>query len=100
MMYFALDLLGAEISLPLAVGIYATGILVGALSFLPGGIGSAEAVMIGLLVLAGVDLTTATAATLICRIAALWYSIALGLGIVLRLELDPSRRQVHEKEMG
>ena len=38
--------LGADVSLPLAVGIYATGILVGALSFLPGGIGSAEAVMI------------------------------------------------------
>jgi uncharacterized protein (TIRG00374 family) len=99
MMYFALDLLGADISLSLAVGIYATGILVGALSFLPGGIGSAEAVMIGLLVLAGVDLTTATAATLICRIAALWYSIALGLGIVLRLELDPSRRHIQKEEI-
>jgi uncharacterized membrane protein YbhN (UPF0104 family) len=45
--------------------------------------------MIGLLVLAGVDGTTAAAATLICRIAALWYSIALGIVIVLRLELSP-----------
>lgn len=93
MMYVTLNLLGAEVSMTLAVGIYATGILVGALSFLPGGIGSAEAVMIGLLVLAGVDLTTATAATLICRIAALWYSIVLGLGIVLRLELGTARQQ-------
>jgi uncharacterized protein (TIRG00374 family) len=86
MMYLVLMLLGAEISLPLAVGIYATGILVGALSFLPGGIGSAELVMIGLLILAGIDQTTATAATLVCRVAALWYSIALGIAIVLRLE--------------
>jgi uncharacterized protein (TIRG00374 family) len=88
MMYTVLNLLGLEISMPLAVGIYATGILVGALSFLPGGLGSAEAVMIGLLVFAGVELTTATAATLICRISALWYSIAIGIVIVLRLELS------------
>ncbi len=92
MMYLVLMLLGAEISLPLAVGIYATGILVGALSFLPGGIGSAELVMIGLLVLAGVDKSTATAATLVCRIAALWYSIALGIIIVMRLELQPDNK--------
>lgn len=92
MMYVALNMLGAAISMPLAVGIYATGILVGALSFLPGGIGSAEAVMIGLLVLAGVDLPTATAATLVCRIAALWYSIVLGLGIVLRLETGSNKQ--------
>lgn len=85
-MYIVLLLLGAEISLALAVGIYATGILVGALSFLPGGIGSAELVMIGLLMLAGVDKTTATAATLVCRIAALWYSIGLGIIAVFRLE--------------
>jgi uncharacterized protein (TIRG00374 family) len=75
----------------MAVGIYATGILAGALSFLPGGIGSAEAVMIGLLILAGIDVTTATAATLACRIAALWYSIGVGLVIVLLLELQPAR---------
>ena len=87
MMYVVLVALGVDISLPLAVGIYATGILAGALSFLPGGIGSAEAVMIGLLVLAGVELSVATAATLICRIAAMWYSIAVGIVIVLWLEL-------------
>ena len=93
MMYFVLVLMGVDISLPLAAGIYATGILVGALSFLPGGIGSAEAVMIGLLVLAGVDITTATAATLVCRVAAMWYSIALGIVIVLRLETGADSAQ-------
>jgi len=93
MMYIVLILLGIEISMSLAVGIYATGILAGALSFMPGGIGSAEAVMIGLLVLAGVELSLATAATLICRIAALWYSIAIGIVIVLRLELSSKSQQ-------
>jgi glycosyltransferase 2 family protein len=91
MMYVVLLLLGADISLPLAVGIYATGILAGALSFLPGGIGSAEAVMIALLILTGIDVSTATAATLACRIAALWYSIGIGIVIVLLLELKPAR---------
>jgi uncharacterized protein (TIRG00374 family) len=93
MMYIVLTLLGAEISLTLAIGIYATGILVGALSFLPGGIGSAELVMIGLLILAGVDKTTATAATLVCRIAALWYSIGLGIIAVIGLEFMPGKSQ-------
>jgi uncharacterized protein (TIRG00374 family) len=93
MMYVVLMLMGIDISLPLAVGIYATGILAGALSFLPGGIGSAELVMIGLLALAGVDITTATAATLVCRVAALWYSIALGIGIILRLEFKTNSVQ-------
>jgi uncharacterized protein (TIRG00374 family) len=89
MMYVVLTLLGVEISMPLAVGIYATGILAGALSFLPGGIGGAEVVMLGLLLLAGVDSTTAVLAILMCRIAALWYSIAVGIALVLRLEIAP-----------
>jgi uncharacterized protein (TIRG00374 family) len=93
MMYITLILLGVEISMSLAIGIYATGILAGALSFMPGGIGSAEAVMIGLLMLSGVDLPVATAATLICRIAALWYSIAIGIIIVLRLEMGRKQQE-------
>jgi glycosyltransferase 2 family protein len=88
-MYLVLGLLGAEISLALAIGIYAIGILAGVLSFLPGGIGSVELVMIGLLMLAGVDQTTATTATLVCRIATLWYPIALGVLAVIRLEFMP-----------
>jgi uncharacterized protein (TIRG00374 family) len=92
-MYVVLTILGAEISPSLAIGIYATGILVGALSFLPGGIGSAELVMIGLLVLAGVDTITATAATLICRLATLWYSIGLGVITLVRVEFFPGNSE-------
>lgn len=88
LMYIVLLALGTEISVFLAVGIYAIGILVGALSFLPGGIGSAEATMTLLLVLAGVDSPTAIAATLICRIAALWYAVAVGFAALALLEID------------
>jgi uncharacterized protein (TIRG00374 family) len=93
MMHITLLLLGADVSMSLAIGIYATGILAGALSFMPGGIGSAEAVMLGLLVLVGVDAKTALAAIFVCRIAALWYAIAIGIIIVLRLEMQPGKPQ-------
>ena len=85
-MHFVLTLLGADISLTLAIGTYATGIVVGTLSFLPGGIGSAELVMISLPVLAGADKATATAATLVYRLSALWYSIGRGVIVLVYLE--------------
>jgi uncharacterized protein (TIRG00374 family) len=91
-MYVVLTALGAEISPYVAAGIYATGILAGALSFLPGGLGSAEAVMALLLLLAGIDTTTAIAAILICRIVALWYAVALGMLVVVGLEFADGGR--------
>lgn len=85
-MYLTLGMLGFEVSPFIAIGIYAAGILVGALSFLPGGIGSAEAVMgLGLLII-GFDPTLAISAILICRIAGMWYPISIGLVSVIGLE--------------
>ena len=52
--------------------------LVGALSFLPVGLGSSEAVMFGQLVLNGVTAVTAVTATLLCRLATLWFAAACG----------------------
>jgi uncharacterized protein (TIRG00374 family) len=78
--------LGVGIGWPVAVGIYAIAILAGAVSFIPGGLGSTEAVMGGSLVLAGVDPGTALAATLICRLVTLWPAVAIGLLYVLVLE--------------
>lgn len=78
-MYVVLTILGVEIPMYLAIGIYATGILAGALSFLPGGIGSAELVMLGLLLIAGVDNAVALSAILICRVAGMWFPVALGM---------------------
>ena len=69
--YYILEFLGAEISLPVAVGIYGASMIAGAISFIPGGLGSAEAAMGGLLILAGVSIPVAIAATLVCRIATL-----------------------------
>lgn len=76
--YYLLQFMHADLSLGVAVSIYAVSMLIGALSFLPGGIGSTEASMMLLLALAGVDHADAVAATLVCRLATLWFAVALG----------------------
>ncbi len=78
-----------------ALGIYAAGILAGALSFIPGGLGSTEAVMVLLLGLAGVEMPTALAATLLCRLATLWFAVVLGLAALGWLELGGTQRHAN-----
>lgn len=78
-MYLIADSLRIGISLATGVGIYAIAVLAaGALSFLPGGLGGTEAVMGVLLIAFGTDSATAVAITLLCRIATLWFAVALG----------------------
>ncbi len=91
-LYIVVQMLGFDISVPLAVGIYAVSILVGALSFVPGGLGGTEVVMGGLLILVGVGEPVAVSAVLICRIATLWFAVAIGLVAALELELGNGGR--------
>jgi len=77
--YLLLDALNVDCSVVLAIGIYSVAVLAGAVSFLPGGLGGTEAVMILLLISIGVDKPTAVAATLICRIVTLWLAVLLGV---------------------
>lgn len=84
-LYLLLDWLGADTDLLPAIGIYAASMLAGAASFLPGGLGGAEAAMVALLLASGIALTTATTATLVCRAVTLWFAVLLGIGAVLRL---------------
>ena len=70
--------LGIEAGLFAAYFIYAFSTLVGAASILPGGIGLTEGVMAGLLVLISVGKADAAAATLIIRVATLWFGIVVG----------------------
>ncbi len=73
----------------LAAGIYALSMIVGAISFLPGGLGTAEAVMAGTLLVLGVSLTDATVATIICRVVTLWLAIFIGLLVMVKLQVSP-----------
>lgn len=77
--YWVLGWLGADISLSFAIFVYALSMLAGALSFLPGGLGSAEAVMVSLLVIKGMATPAAVAATVFIRLATLWFAVVIGL---------------------
>lgn len=85
--YLILTSMDVAIAPTLAVGLWSVSMLVGAVSFLPGGLGATEATMGSLLLLVGVDGATAVAATLTYRVCTLWVAVALGLVIITRLEL-------------
>jgi uncharacterized protein (TIRG00374 family) len=80
--FIVLERMGESTPLALAVSIYALSMLAGALSFMPGGLGGAEAAMVGLLVWQGMDAGAAIAATLIIRLTTLWFAVIIGGGMV------------------
>ena len=86
--------LDADIAVLLAVGILAGAMLGGAVMLLPGGLGGTEALMMAALVQAGASTGIASAATVICRVATLWFAVALGalavLGLTLRSPAPPA----------
>lgn len=90
-----LYLLVKALAIPLGVvgsiGAYSLGVLAGAASFIPGGLGGAEAAMSLLLTLAGASTAAALTATVICRLATLWFAVALGALAMLWLELHGTR---------
>jgi uncharacterized protein (TIRG00374 family) len=68
-----------------ATFIYATMTIVGALSFLPGGLGVTEAGMLGLLgkLGTGTGRGVAAAATFVTRLCTLWFAVAAGLAALV-----------------
>ncbi|MEJ2692970.1 MAG: lysylphosphatidylglycerol synthase transmembrane domain-containing protein [Candidatus Thiodiazotropha sp.] len=94
-LYIILQSLEIHTTIGLAVGIYSISILVGALSFIPGGLGSTEAVMILLLKLVGADTPTAVAACLICRLTTLWFAVILGGTSLFALEVNAKAARQH-----
>lgn len=87
--WLILQALMPDISLSYALFVYGFAMLVGALSFLPGGLGGTEATMTGLLVLQGMPLPSAVAATVLIRLATLWFAVLLGLIAMLLLPSVP-----------
>ncbi len=71
--------LQSAVSVGESIFVYAAGTLVGSLSFLPGGLGGTEAVIIILLKNLSVDGAQAAAAALLVRIFTLWLAVVLGL---------------------
>ncbi|HEV7252978.1 MAG TPA: lysylphosphatidylglycerol synthase transmembrane domain-containing protein [Mesorhizobium sp.] len=76
--YLLLDALGAPIGLLEATLIFTAGMLVGALTMVPGGVGGTEGAMLALLSLQGVPMSVAVPATIVIRVTTLWFAVALG----------------------
>lgn len=75
-----------------ATFIYAVASLLGALSFLPGGLGATEGVLAVLLVqLVAMPEADALAATLIVRFCTLWFAVILGLLAMLTMQRRQDR---------
>ena len=60
------------------LAIYATSVLLGAISFIPGGIGITEGSITGLFTLNGIDVSIALILSIMIRIFTLWYSVCIG----------------------
>jgi len=75
-----------DLNLPTIILIFAVSSIIGGLSMLPGGIGLTEGGMVGLLLLEGIDYTSAISVVLLVRIVTLWFSVAIGL-IVLKTKV-------------
>jgi uncharacterized protein (TIRG00374 family) len=78
---FTLNAFDKSLVLSQQVFIYSLSTLAGALAFLPGGLGATEATMTAMLMSdpASLDREVAVAATLVVRLATLWFAVLLGV---------------------
>lgn len=79
--WLLLTWMDVEIGFWLAVLIFVFSTLAGGLTGAPGGIGGAEAAMVGLLLLEGIPFEVALPATAVIRATTLWFAILIGLGV-------------------
>lgn len=77
--------LGGEVDWPVVVGVYCLSILAGAASLIPGGLGATEAAMALLLIGLGMDSATAATAAILSRVATLWLAVSLGIAAMFSL---------------
>lgn len=77
--YFVLKAVGIDtVSYVNIISIYSSSIILGAASFIPGGIGVTEGSIAGLLTLNGVDISIAFVLGILIRIFTLWYGVLVG----------------------
>lgn len=83
--------LGIVLTWQHALAIYPLAMLVGALSFVPGGVGTTEAAIVMMLASVGAGLDEALAAAIGIRLASLWLAVVVGMMAMAGLEGRPSR---------
>ena len=92
-LYLIVHALGYELSISTVTSIYCLSIVAGVASFIPGGLGTTEAVSVFLLSTAGVGQTHAIIASLISRSLTLW--LAIGLGVVAIIKIATCKSPQH-----
>ena len=77
--HFILLSFGIEsISILKTISIYSSSVIIGAISFIPGGLGITEGSLIGLFSLEGIDISLALILSVMIRILTMWYSVSIG----------------------
>ncbi|WP_448562577.1 HAD-IB family hydrolase [Trichothermofontia sp.] len=86
-LYVLFQFLGVTTMTPYqAVLIHTASGLLGALTFLPGGIGGTEALLVGLSVFYGASRTIAVTATFLIRLLTLWFAVAIGILALMTIQ--------------
>jgi len=83
---YLLDRLGISLPFLQALSIYPLSMLAGAASMLPGGVGSTEVTIVGLLSMHDVPIGLATLAAVGIRLSSLWFSVVCGFMSLLGME--------------
>ena len=77
--HFILLSFGIEsVSILKTISIYSSSVIIGAISFIPGGLGITEGSLIGLFSLEGIDISLALILSVMIRILTMWYSVSIG----------------------
>ena len=74
------------------ISIYASSVIIGVITFIPGGLGITEGSLVGLFTLEGIDVSIALILSVVIRLTTLWYSVSIGfIGLKLSGGLSLSR---------
>jgi uncharacterized membrane protein YbhN (UPF0104 family) len=80
-LYLVLHFFGAHVSIANAIFVFSFSMIIGAISMLPGGLGSTELTSVVLLTALGVDVQVAVISTALMRITTFWFAVCLGVGL-------------------
>ena len=81
-LYLLLRYFGAEVTVLNAIFVFSFSMIVGAISMLPGGLGSTEITAVVLLTAIGVDLDVAIVSTALVRVTTFWFAVVIGVALL------------------
>ena len=84
-----------ELDVSLLIGIYCLSILVGAASFIPGGLGATEVSISLLLINIGLPTEQAIVASIVSRVVTLWFAIVIGVLSLLSYSIKTRKTAVN-----